>query len=164
MPQLLAASHQLIIHQRNFPFVQPLTRVAIHHPPPFPQPSLKPTHTHFSSHLQRRRGVPGTCIRKPKTLPLRGFGGGLRQKRAVATFPFSCTADPMSLTKSRSLDFGTTTIVECWTDGTTRCGGGKVEGYRLCSRGTALVLLLIKSLRVISSEIGIAQYSSVLEV
>ena len=84
----------LTIHQRNFPFVQPLTiRVTTSSSPVTTlSPALSETNR-FSSHL-RRRGAPGDSQPPTQKPSLCVDSCGLWQKRAVATFPFSCTADP----------------------------------------------------------------------
>jgi hypothetical protein len=84
----------LTTHQRNFPFVQPLTiRVTTSSSPVTTlSPALSETNR-FSSHL-RRRGAPGDSQPPTQKPSLCVDSRGLWQKRAVATFPFSCTADP----------------------------------------------------------------------
>jgi hypothetical protein len=106
-------------HQRNFPFVQPLTIRVTTSPvqsPPFPQPSLKPT---SFLPIFRRRDAPGTRSRQPKKLSLCVDSRALAEacRCELRPFPFLALQIQWSLTKSRSLDFGTTTIVETGTTG-----------------------------------------------
>jgi hypothetical protein len=93
-PSALHHHSPLTIHQRNFPFVQPLTiRVTTSSSPVTTlSPALSETNR-FSSHL-RRRGAPGGSQPPTQKPSLCVDPRGLWQKRAVATFPFSCTADP----------------------------------------------------------------------
>jgi len=124
MPQLLAQPSavqplQYSTHQRNFPFVQPLAIRVTTSPvqsPPFPQPSLKPT---SFLPIFRRRGAPGTRSRQPKNSSLCVDSRALAEacRCELRPFPFPAPQIQWSLTKSRSLDFGTTTIVETGTTG-----------------------------------------------